>query len=262
MTGTKVLIVEDDDSIADALAFLVRNEGFTPSVASGGQQALDEFDCNGADIVLLDLALPDMSGTEVCRQLRYRSSVPVIVVSARDAEIDRVVGFEVGADDYVTKPYSSRELMLRIRAILRRGQGNGQGNGQSGGQSGRGHSGNDGNSGRIAPGPEVRNGNSPAQCELSGGPVHIDLARHVVTVNGAEVHLPLKEFQLLEYLLRNPGRVLTREQLIREIWGRDYCGDTKTLDVHVRRLRLKIEPEPGTPRYLVNVRGLGFKFDV
>jgi two-component system response regulator RegX3 len=249
MTGTKVLIVEDDDSIADALAFLVRNEGFTPSVASGGQQALEEFDCNGADIVLLDLALPDMSGTEVCRQLRYRSSVPVIVVSARDAEIDRVVGFEVGADDYVTKPYSSRELMLRIRAILRRGQGGG-------------HSGDDRNSGRIAPGPEVRNGNSPAQSELSGGPVRIDLARHVVTVNGAEVHLPLKEFQLLEYLLRNPGRVLTRDQLIREIWGRDYCGDTKTLDVHVRRLRLKIEPEPGTPRYLVNVRGLGFKFDV
>ncbi|GGM05774.1 MULTISPECIES: response regulator transcription factor [Micromonospora] len=227
---TKVLIVEDESSIAEALVFILRNEGFTPAVASGGPQAIEEFDRNGADIVLLDLGLPGMSGTEVCRQLRHRSSVPVVILSARDSEIDRVVGFEVGADDYVTKPYSARELMLRIRAILRRG-------------------------GTPAAEPEP-------VCEvLTGGPVRMDVIRHVVTVDGTEVHVPLKEFELLEYLLRNPGRVLTRSQLINRIWGRDYFGDTKTLDVHVRRLRSKIEKDPSAPRHVVNVRGLGFKFN-
>lgn len=228
---TKVLIVEDESPIAEELSFLVRNEGFTPAVATAGPQAIEEFDRNGADIVLLDLSLPGMSGTEVCRQLRYRSSVPVVILSARDTEIDRVVGFEVGADDYVTKPYYARELMLRIRAILRRGS-----------------------EPTIEPEvePEV----------LSGGPVHMDVVRHVVTVDGIEVHVPLKEFELLEYLLRNPGRVLTRSQLIDQIWGTDYFGDTKTLDVHVRRLRAKIEKDPSSPCHLVNVRGLGFKFDV
>ncbi|KXK58927.1 response regulator transcription factor [Micromonospora fluostatini] len=228
---TRVLIVEGEASNAEALAHLVRTEGFTPTVTTAGPQAIEEFERNGADIVLLELRLPGMSGTEVCRQLRYRSTVPVVMLSGRDTEIDRVVGFEVGADDYVTKPYSARELILRIRAILRRG-------------------------GQVTIEREVQ------PTVLSGGPVRMDVVRHIVTVNGAEVHIPLKEFELLEYLLRNPGRVLRRSVLIDRIWGQDYFGDTKTLDVHVRRLRSKIEEDPSSPRYLVNVRGLGFKFNV
>ncbi|WP_016698411.1 response regulator transcription factor [Actinoalloteichus spitiensis] len=224
---TRVLIVEDEESFADPLAFMLRREGFTPAVVNDGQQALAEFDRNGADIVLLDLMLPGMSGTDVCRQLRARSSVPVIMVTARDSEIDKVVGLELGADDYVTKPYSARELIARIRAVLRRG----------------------GESEETA--PQV----------LAAGPVRMDVERHVVTVSGADVTLPLKEFDLLEYLLRNSGRVLTRAQLIDRVWGADYVGDTKTLDVHVKRLRSKIEPDPGNPRHLVTVRGLGYKFE-
>ncbi|AUS79068.1 DNA-binding response regulator [Actinoalloteichus sp. AHMU CJ021] len=224
---TRVLIVEDEESFADPLAFMLRREGFTPAVATDGQQALAEFDRNGADIVLLDLMLPGMSGTDVCRQLRARSSVPVIMVTARDSEIDKVVGLELGADDYVTKPYSARELIARIRAVLRRG----------------------GESEETA--PQV----------LAAGPVRMDVERHVVTVGGGDVTLPLKEFDLLEYLLRNSGRVLTRAQLIDRVWGADYVGDTKTLDVHVKRLRSKIEPDPGNPRHLVTVRGLGYKFE-
>jgi two-component system response regulator RegX3 len=227
---TRVLIVEDEESFADPLAFLLRKEGFTTAVASDGKQALDEFDRNGADIVLLDLMLPGMSGTDVCKQLRQRSGVPVIMVTARDSEIDKVVGLELGADDYVTKPYSARELIARIRAVLRRGA----------------DSANDGQQ------PEP---------VLSAGPVRMDVERHVVTVDGTEVALPLKEFDLLEYLLRNVGRVLTRSQLIDRVWGADYVGDTKTLDVHVKRLRSKIEPDPGSPRHLVTVRGLGYKFE-
>ncbi|WP_298176665.1 response regulator transcription factor [Saccharomonospora sp.] len=226
---TRVLIVEDEESFADPLAFLLRKEGFTAAVATDGQQALEEFDRNGADIVLLDLMLPGMSGTDVCRELRQRSSVPVIMVTARDSEIDKVVGLELGADDYVTKPYSARELIARVRAVLRRG-------GEAGDAQ-------------------------QEQPVLTGGPVRMDVDRHVVTVNGEEVSLPLKEFDLLEYLLRNAGRVLTRNQLIDRVWGADYVGDTKTLDVHVKRLRSKIEPEPGSPRYLVTVRGLGYKFE-
>ncbi|WP_433870401.1 response regulator [Saccharopolyspora sp. CA-218241] len=224
---TRVLIVEDEESFADPLAFLLRKEGFTAAVAADGQEALEEFDRNGADIVLLDLMLPGMSGTDVCKQLRQRSAVPVIMVTARDSEIDKVVGLELGADDYVTKPYSARELIARVRAVLRRR----------------------GESEEVQ--PQV----------LEAGPVRMDVERHVVTVSGEEIGLPLKEFDLLEYLLRNVGRVLTRAQLIDRVWGADYVGDTKTLDVHVKRLRSKIEPDPADPRFLLTVRGLGYKLE-
>ena len=224
----RVLVVEDEESFSDALSYMLRKEGFEVSVAATGTSALTEFDRTGADIVLLDLMLPEMSGTEVCRQLRSRSHVPIIMVTARDSEIDKVVGLEIGADDYVTKPYSPRELVARIRAVLRRNAG------------------------------EVAELTPPT---LSAGPVRMDVERHVVTVSGAAVPLPLKEFELLEMLLRNSGRVLTRGQLIDRVWGADYVGDTKTLDVHVKRLRSKIEPEPSTPRYIVTVRGLGYKFE-
>src|SRR5689334_1006537 len=208
---------------------MLRKEGFEVSVAATGTEAMTEFDRTGADIVLLDLMLPEMSGTEVCRQLRSKSHVPIIMVTARDSEIDKVVGLEIGADDYVTKPYSPRELVARIRAVLRR---------QIGGETGD-----------LTP---------PT---LAAGPVRMDVDRHVVTVAGDAVQLPLKEFELLELLLRNAGRVLTRGQLIDRVWGADYVGDTKTLDVHVKRLRSKIEPDPASPRHLVTVRGLGYKFE-
>ena len=224
----RVLVVEDEDSFSDALSYMLRKEGFEVSVAATGTSALTEFDRTGADIVLLDLMLPEMSGTEVCRQLRSRSHVPIIMVTARDSEIDKVVGLEIGADDYVTKPYSPRELVARIRAVLRR---------QAGDTT------------ELTP---------PT---LAAGPVRMDVERHVVTVSGDAVPLPLKEFELLEMLLRNAGRVLTRGQLIDRVWGADYVGDTKTLDVHVKRLRSKIEPEPSTPRHIVTVRGLGYKFE-
>ncbi|MGH3753089.1 MAG: response regulator [Pseudonocardiaceae bacterium] len=227
---TRVLIVEDEESFADPLAFLLRKEGFSTAVATTGSEALEEFDRNGADIVLLDLMLPGMGGTDVCKQLRARSAVPVIMVTARDSEIDKVVGLELGADDYVTKPYSARELIARIRAVLRRG-------GEVDGDT--------------TLGPSV----------LEAGPVRMDVERHTVTVSGREVGLPLKEFDLLEYLLRNVGRVLTRGQLIDRVWGADYVGDTKTLDVHVKRLRSKIERDPSSPQHLVTVRGLGYKYD-
>ncbi|WP_089018819.1 response regulator transcription factor [Micromonospora coriariae] len=225
---SRVLVVEDEESFSDALSYMLRKEGYEVSVAATGTDALTEFDRTGADIVLLDLMLPEMSGTEVCRQLRQRSAVPIIMVTARDSEIDKVVGLEIGADDYVTKPYSPRELVARIRAVLRR-------------QS-----------------PEVTDPGAPT---LAAGPVRMDIERHVVTVDGGAVQLPLKEFELLELLLRNAGRVLTRGQLIDRVWGADYVGDTKTLDVHVKRLRSKIEPEPSAPRFIVTVRGLGYKFE-
>ncbi|MGK5444238.1 response regulator [Micromonospora sp. URMC 105] len=225
---SRVLVVEDEESFSDALSYMLRKEGFEVSVAATGTSALTEFDRTGADIVLLDLMLPEMSGTEVCRQLRQRSHVPIIMVTARDSEIDKVVGLEIGADDYVTKPYSPRELVARIRAVLRR-------------QS-----------------AEVAESGAPT---LAAGPVRMDIERHVVTVDGAPVQLPLKEFELLELLLRNAGRVLTRGQLIDRVWGADYVGDTKTLDVHVKRLRSKVEPEPSAPRFIVTVRGLGYKFE-
>ncbi|MET7966663.1 response regulator transcription factor [Micromonospora sp. NPDC005305] len=225
---SRVLVVEDEESFSDALSYMLRKEGFEVSVAATGPSALTEFDRTGADIVLLDLMLPEMSGTEVCRQLRQRSHVPIIMVTARDSEIDKVVGLEIGADDYVTKPYSPRELVARIRAVLRRQTADAT---ESGGPT------------------------------LAAGPVRMDIERHVVTVDGGAVQLPLKEFELLELLLRNAGRVLTRGQLIDRVWGADYVGDTKTLDVHVKRLRSKVEPEPSAPRYIVTVRGLGYKFE-
>jgi len=224
---TRVLVVEDEESYSDPLAYVLRKEGFDVAVADTGPGALAEFDRTGADIVLLDLMLPGLSGTEVCRELRRRSTVPVIMVTAKDAEVDKVVGLEIGADDYVTKPYSPRELVARVRAVLRRG------------------------SDPVETPPDT----------LESGPVRMDVERHVVSVEGDEVRLPLKEFELLELLLRNTGRVLTRTQLIDRIWGADYVGDTKTLDVHVKRLRAKIESDPSTPVHLVTVRGMGYKFD-
>ncbi|MFI6446343.1 response regulator [Kitasatospora sp. NPDC050543] len=229
---TRVLVVEDEESFSDALSYMLRKEGFEVAIAATGPDALEQFERNGADLVLLDLMLPGLPGTEVCRQLRVRSNVPVIMVTAKDSEIDKVVGLEIGADDYVTKPYSTRELVARIRAVLRR-RGEADGTGTDGGGPGA----------------------------LEAGPVRMDVDRHVVTVDGGKVDLPLKEFDLLEMLLRNAGRVLTRMQLIDRVWGADYVGDTKTLDVHVKRLRAKIEPDPGAPRYLVTVRGLGYKFE-
>ncbi len=223
---TRVLVVEDEESYSDALSYMLRKEGFDVSLASTGPDAIAEFEQSGADIVLLDLMLPGMPGTEVCRRIRQTSNVPVIMVSAKDSEVDKVVGLELGADDYVTKPYAPRELVARIRAVLRRGQE-----------------------------PDL----APATLEV--GPVRMDVERHQVSVNGADTRLPLKEFELLEMFLRNPGRVLTRGQLIDRVWGSDYVGDTKTLDVHVKRLRAKIEPDPGTPSFLVTVRGLGYKLD-
>jgi two-component system response regulator RegX3 len=223
---TRVLVVEDEESYSDALTYVLRKEGFEVSTAGTGHDALTEFERNGADIVLLDLMLPGIPGTEVCRRLRQVSSVPVIMVSAKDAEVDKVVGLELGADDYVTKPYSPRELVARVRAVLRRGQ-------------------------------EV----DLAPATLEAGPVRMDVERHVVTVDNDEIRMPLKEFELLEMFLRNPGRVLTRGQLIDRVWGADYVGDTKTLDVHVKRLRAKVEPDPGSPKHLVTVRGLGYKYE-
>ncbi|WP_144794080.1 response regulator transcription factor [Corynebacterium singulare] len=230
---TTILIVEDEESLADPLAFLLRKEGFDVLLAPDGPSALEQFDANTVDIVLLDLMLPGMSGTDVCKQLRATSSVPVIMVTARDSEIDKVVGLELGADDYVTKPYSSRELIARIRAVLRRG-------------------------GEVS---SEGSEEEPDNQVLEGGRVRMDVERHTVLVDGHPVSMPLKEFDLLEYLLRNAGRVLTRGQLIDRIWGADYVGDTKTLDVHVKRLRSKIESEPSHPKHLVTVRGLGYKFE-
>ena len=224
---TRVLVVEDEESFSDALSYMLRKEGFEVVVAATGPEALEVFDRDGADLVLLDLMLPGLPGTEVCRSLRQRSKVPVIMLTAKDSEIDKVVGLELGADDYVTKPFSSRELVARMRAVLRR----------------------------------HRDSDEPEPSVLSVGPVRMDVDRHVVTVRGQTVQLPLKEFELLEVLLRNAGRVLTRGQLIDRVWGADYVGDTKTLDVHIKRLRAKIELDPARPRCILTVRGLGYKFD-
>ena len=224
---TRVLIVEDEESFSEALAFMLRKEGFEVGVAGTGPDAVTAFDRSGADVVLLDLMLPGMSGTEVCRALRQRSNVPIIMVTAKDSEIDKIVGLELGADDYVTKPFSSRELVARIRAVLRRS-------------------------------------NEPPDLlppTLEVGPVRMDVERHVVTVRGADVAFPPKEFDLLELLLRNAGRVLTRGQLIDRVWGSDYFGDTKTLDVHIKRIRSRIERNPSEPLMLLTVRGLGYRFE-
>ncbi|MBK8470403.1 MAG: response regulator transcription factor [Actinomycetales bacterium] len=224
---SRILIVEDEESFSDPLSYLLEKEGYETAVAATGPDGLAEFDANGADLVLLDLMLPGLSGIEVCRALRSRSSVPIIMLTAKDSEIDKVVGLEMGADDYVTKPYSSRELLARVRAVLRR----------------------------------LTDPDDPLPSTIEAGPVRMDVERHVVTVDGRPTAMPLKEFELLELLLRNSGRVLTRGQLIDRVWGSDYVGDTKTLDVHVKRLRAKVEPNPGNPRFILTVRGLGYKFE-
>ncbi len=224
---SRILMVEDEESFSDPLSYLLRREGYEVAVADTGPTALAEFDKNGADLVLLDLMLPGLSGADVCRALRQRSTVPVIMLTAKDSEIDKVVGLEIGADDYVTKPYSSRELLARIKAVLR----------------------------RLAEPEDL----IPAI--LEAGPVRMDVERHTVTIAAVATPLPLKEFELLEMLLRNAGRVLTRMQLIDRVWGSDYVGDTKTLDVHVKRLRAKVEPDPGNPSLIITVRGLGYKFE-
>ena len=224
---TRVLLVEDEESYREATSYMLRREGYDVVATGDGRTGLDEFARGGADIVLLDLMLPGLSGVEVCRQLRQTSSVPVIMVTARDSEIDKVVGLEIGADDYVTKPFSHRELVARIRAVLRRGQ-----------------------------------DNEPIADAIEAGDVRMNVERHEVTLHGEPVRLALKEFELLEMFLRNPGRVLTRGQLIDRVWGSDYFGDTKTLDVHVKRLRAKLEADPANPTLFVTVRGLGYKLDV
>ncbi len=224
---TRILIVEDEASLSEPLSYLLTREGYETQVAADGVEALTEFDRAGADLVLLDLMLPGIPGTEVCRELRQRSSVPIIMLTAKDSEVDIVVGLELGADDYVTKPYSTRELLARIRAVLRR---------------------------RV-------DEDDLDDSVLEAGSVRMDVDRHQVMVDGREVAMPLKEFELLELLLRNAGRVLTRGQLIDRVWGADYFGDTKTLDVHVKRIRSKIEPDPSNPRMLVTVRGLGYRFE-
>ncbi len=225
---TRILLVEDEESYRDPLSYQLTRDGYDVVTAATGPQALAEYDRGGADLVLLDLMLPGLSGTEVCRELRVRGSVPVIMLTAKDTEIDTVVGLELGADDYVTKPYSYRELLARVRAVLRR----------------RTDSADDPDSDGAV---------------LAVGPVRMDVERHTVEVSGRGVAFPLKEFELLELLLRNAGRVLTRGQLIDRIWGSDYVGDTKTLDVHVKRVRAKIEADPSAPRLLLTVRGLGYK---
>jgi two-component system response regulator RegX3 len=226
---TKILIVEDEASFSEALAFLLGKEGFEVSVAEDGQQAVDKFNKQGADLILLDLMIPIISGIEVCRIIRTTSQVPIIMLTAKDAEIDKVVGLELGADDYVTKPYSSRELIARIKAVLRRGI--------------------------IDEALDGENG-----IHVVAG-IKLDIGKHQVTINGEVVALPLKEFELLEFLMRNAGRVLTRSQLIDRVWGGDYYGDTKTLDVHIKRLRSKIEADPANPVLIQTIRGLGYKLE-
>lgn len=225
---TKILIVEDEESVLDPLELLLSKEGFSIITARDGKEALEKFAQTSPDLILLDLMLPEISGTEVCRQIRIKSSVPIIMLTAKDTEVDKVVGLELGADDYIVKPYSKAELVARIKAVLRRQ-------------------------------------NSETQVDdlgvISAGPVNIDIDRHLVTINGASISMPLKEFELLEFLVRNSGRVLTRAQLIDRVWGSDYFGDTKTLDVHVKRLRAKIESDPANPVYIQTIRGLGYKFE-
>ena len=225
---TRILIVEDEVSFSDPLSYLLSKEGYDVTVAENGHDALTAFDGAGADLVLLDLMLPGLSGVDVCRALRQRSNVPVIMLTAKDSEIDKVVGLELGADDYVTKPYSSRELLARMRAVLRRSE-----------------------VGDVEVDDRV----------IDGGRVVIDIDRHTVSVDGEVIAMPLKEFELLEVLMRNAGRVLTRGQLIDRVWGSDYFGDTKTLDVHIKRIRSRIERNPSEPVMLLTVRGLGYRFE-
>jgi two-component system, OmpR family, response regulator RegX3 len=224
---TRVLVIEDEESFRDALQFMLSREGFDVVLAADGAEGMKQFDSKNPDIVLLDLMLPEVSGTDVCKYIRTKSNVPVIMLTAKDTEIDKVVGLELGADDYVTKPFSTRELLARIKAVLRRGA-------------------------------DVEFDSVGA---VEGGPIRMDVERHALSVNGEAVSMPLKEFELLEFLMRNSGRVLTRGQLMDRVWGSNYVGDGKTLDVHVKRIRSKIEPDPANPVYLTTVRGLGYRFE-
>ena len=225
---SSVLVVEDEQSLREPLVYILQREGFDVLEAVDGPSALIQWQTNSPDLILLDLMLPGMSGVDVCREIRTRSNVPIIMVTAKDSEVDKVVGLEIGADDYVVKPYSTRELLARIKAVLRRG---------------------------VVP------DSNETRSVLEAGPVRLDTERHAVTVNGQPVTLPLKEFELLEYLMDNTNRVLTRGQIIDRVWGSNYYGDTKTLDVHVKRIRSKIEPDPANPKFIMTVRGLGYKFE-
>ena len=224
---TRVLVIEDEESFRDALKFMLSREGFDVILAPNGAEGIKLFDSMNPDLVLLDLMLPEVSGTEVCKYIRAKSNTPVIMLTAKDTEIDKVVGLELGADDYVTKPFSTRELLARIKAVLRRGG-------------------------------DLENDFVGA---VEVGPIRMDVERHVLSVNGEAVSMPLKEFELLEFLMRNSGRVLTRGQLMDRVWGSNYVGDGKTLDVHVKRIRSKIEPHPANPVHLTTVRGLGYRFE-
>jgi two-component system response regulator RegX3 len=225
---TLILVVEDEESFRDALQYMLTREGFDVVIAPNGAEGIKLFDTKNPDLVLLDLMLPEVSGTEVCKYIRTKSSTPIIMLTAKDTEIDKVVGLELGADDYVTKPFSTRELLARIRAVMRRG-------------------------GEV----EI-----DAIGAIEGGPIRMDVERHTLTVNGISVPMPLKEFELLEFLMRNSGRVLTRGQLMDRVWGSNYVGDGKTLDVHIKRIRSKIEPDPANPVYLSTIRGLGYRFEI
>jgi len=225
---TLILVVEDEESFRDALHYMLTREGFDVVIAPNGAEGIRLFDSKNPDLVLLDLMLPEVSGTDVCKYIRAKSSTPVIMLTAKDTEIDKVVGLELGADDYVTKPFSTRELLARIRAVMRRGG-------------------------------EVEIDSIGA---IEGGPIRMDVERHTLTVNGTSVPMPLKEFELLEFLMRNSGRVLTRGQLMDRVWGSNYVGDGKTLDVHIKRIRSKIEPDPANPVYLSTIRGLGYRFEI
>ena len=225
---TRVLVVEDEKNLREPLVYLLQKEGYDVIEAEDGNRAVENFNTLGADVILLDLMLPGLSGNEVCRIIRAESQVPIIMLTAKDTEIDKVVGLEIGADDYVTKPYSTRELLARMKAVLRRGAEPTQGEGGV----------------------------------LRAGPVVMDLDRHTVSVHGEKIQMPLKEFELLELLMENVNRVLTRGQIIDRVWGSNYFGDTKTLDVHIKRLRSKVEEDPARPKYIQTVRGLGYKLEV
>ena len=229
---TRILIVEDEESYREPLVYQLTREGYDVSAAATGEDGLELFTQGGVDLVLLDLMLPGLDGTALCRRIREQSRVPIIMLTAKSAEIDKVVGLEIGADDYVTKPYSFRELLARVRAVLRRNQ-------------------------MVAESDSASDDDIPLVC----GDISMKIGQHEVSVRGENVFFPLKEFELLEYLMQNKGRVITRHQLIDRIWCSDYVGDTKTLDVHVKRVRSKIEEDPAHPKYLTTVRGLGYKID-
>ena len=225
---TKVLVVEDEQSLREPLVFMLEKEGYEVIEAENGEIAVQKFQSEGADVILLDLMMPKLDGNQVCKQIRLSSNVPIIMLTAKDSEVDKVVGLEIGADDYVTKPYSTRELLARMKAVLRR---------------------------KIEPAVE-------ADAVLVAGELKLDSDRHQVTLSGRPIAFPLKEFELLELLMENVNRVLTRGQIIDRVWGANYCGDTKTLDVHIKRLRSKIEEDPARPKYIQTVRGLGYKFEI